>query len=105
MYRQHPVGAFTTFRSVSFDVGDGLTIGNAAQIVELQIVGRNMIHFSRPFPAERSARFLFPTSAIKAPWQMLFDHRKFQSSNRIEMITVEIAIGDVVEFVHEFRRP
>src|ERR1700732_2923715 len=55
---------------------------------------------SGPFPSERSARFLLPISAMKAPEQMFLDHRKLRSSNRIKLVAVQIAVRDVVEFAH-----
>lgn len=37
---------------------------------------------------------------MKAPEQMFLDHRKLRSSNRIEVVTGKVGIGDVVKFGH-----
>jgi hypothetical protein len=44
---------------------------------------------------------LFPALAMKAPEQVLFDHRQFRSSDRIAMIASKVAVGDVMEFIHD----
>lgn len=82
------------------DFGNRGRLGNEIKMISFQIVSRNVIHANQPFSLGRSANFSFPVNAIKAPKQMLFDHYQFRSSDRIEMISAKVGIGDVVEFGH-----